>query len=272
MMVKKHIAVVLVTLFAFACNESVEVPTDDIIVPETVDTTFAPLGAQEVTLSEVEEYYLKHADDFKPSTSLGTPGKGSLENAKLMPFSGPNFQYFDTLSYTEGRAFTNGKTRNCLLDAYKQLQTDVPSRTFFVMECSTKRGGKLWPHRTHQNGLSVDFMMPLTKSGQPFVDLDTIGAKHYFLSFNKSGLWMKDQSVSIDFDLVAQHILELHNAGEKNGLGISKVIINTDLKPEFYATPHGQIVKDLEIYVVKSLTPTINALHDDHYHIDFVEL
>lgn len=268
----KYLAFGIAVLLFSACNEHVDGPMFDVEPSPMVDTSITPFPAQEAALSKVEEYYLNATDNLEPSVSKGTPGNGSLENGKLMPFSGPNFQYFDTLSYLKGRAYTNAKTRDCILAAYQRLETEVPAHKFVVMECSHENGGKLWPHRTHQNGLSVDFMMPKLKDGKPFTELDTIGAAHYFLTFNKSGQWSEDQAVSINFDLVAQHILELHNVAGEHGLAIKKVIIKTELKDELYATPHGQVLEELEIYVVKSLTPKVNALHDDHYHVDFEEL
>jgi len=50
---------------------------------------------------------------------------------------------------------------------------------------------------------------------------------------------------------------------------LSKVIINTDLKDELFATKFGKVLKTSGIYLVQKLSPLINSLHDDHYHIDF---
>jgi penicillin-insensitive murein endopeptidase len=71
------------------------------------------------------------------------------------------------------------------------------------MECSNKEGGRIFPHRTHQNGLSVDFMIPLIKNGIPYYGLDNLGANHYLLDFNNNGEYLKDTSIKIDFNMVA---------------------------------------------------------------------
>ncbi len=139
------------------------------------------------------------------------------------------------------------------------------------MECSNEHGGKLFPHRTHQNGLSVDFMMPLTQGGKAYYGLDDLEKDHYWLEFDNDGNYSKDKSVAIDFDLMVQHILLLDQQARENGLKVSKVIIKIELKDEMFATSYGEKLKSSGVYVVKSLTPMINALHDEHYHIDFEE-
>src|SRR5690554_8143272 len=75
------------------------------------------------------------------------------------------------------------------------------------MELSSEEGEKLYPHKTHQNGLSVDFMMPKLKDGKDYYGLDTLGVNHYLLKFNDHGEYDKDPSITIDFDVMARHLL-----------------------------------------------------------------
>lgn len=220
---------------------------------------------------KIKQYYQKHKGDTVPSISIGTVSNGSILHAKLLPFSGANYQYFDRWSYLNGRAFLNGYVLNTVLNSYAHLNGKLPNRTFKVMECAHKKGGKLFPHRTHQNGLSVDFMMPLQKEGKPYYGLDDKGVKHYLLQFDDAGRYEKDKSISIDFDLVAQHIIELNKQAIKQGFKIKKVIIKIELKDDLFKTKHGKLLKKSGIYLVQGLTPKINDLHDDHYHIDFEE-
>lgn len=137
------------------------------------------------------------------------------------------------------------------------------------MECSKENGGPLPPHRTHQNGLSVDFASPLCKFGQPYYTLDTIGAQHYLLDFDKAGKLKTDTTVALAFDLIAHHILILNDLSKKHGLKVTKVIFNTDLQDDLKQTEHGSRIVSENIYLVRSLSSVINSLHDDHYHIDF---
>lgn len=221
---------------------------------------------------KVQHYVKNHKNNSLPSESVGVVSKGSLKNGKLLPFSGTNFYYFDEKSYLSGRAFANHKVYNTILRSYKVLEDYYPNRKFRIMECSNESGGKMWPHRTHQNGMSSDFMMPKLKSNQPYYGLDSLGIKHYWLSFDDNGKYTKDDSIIIDFEKIAHHILILNMEGKNQGLKISKVIIKVAYKDELFIGKYGQLLKNSGIYIVKSLTPEINAVHDDHYHIDFQEL
>lgn len=205
----------------------------------------------------------------KSSLAKGTVSDGSLENGYMVPFKGDNYRYFDEISYVSDRAFLHEKVLNTALGAYKELNKLHPNRKFVIMECSNKNGGKIYPHRTHQNGLSIDFMSPLIKDGKPYYDLDILGGRHYLLDFDAQGRYLKDLSVKIDFEMMAQHIWQLHQQGKKNGVKIKKVILNTNLKDDLFATATGKILKNSGIYFVQALRPLINSLHDDHYHIDF---
>ncbi|MAW64677.1 MAG: replication initiation protein [Flavobacteriales bacterium] len=217
-------------------------------------------------------YIQKNSNDSLASESIGSVSNGSLKNGKLVPFYGSNFTYFDLASYLSGRAFLNSKVLKAILEGYKTLETEQPNRKFKIMECAHKKGGKLWPHHTHQNGLSVDFMMPKTKNKKPCYDLDTLGIRHYWLIFNNSGQYLKDNSISIDFESVAQHILILNKKAKKNKLKIEKVIIKVEFKEKLFEGKQGRKLKESGIYIVKSLTSKMNELHDDHYHIDFKEI
>lgn len=219
----------------------------------------------------VIEFYNKNSKIENSSKSLGTVSKGSLEFGKIIPFCGKNFTYFDRDSYLASRAFTSDAVKSIILNTYDSLYVEFPTRKFYLMELSHQNGGKLFPHRTHQNGLSVDFMLPKLKNTEANYELDTLGKNHYFLQFNDEGKYSEDPSIVIDFDLVAKHILLLNQEARKIGYGIEKVIIKVEYKDELFATPNGKLLKESGIYIVKSLTSEINAIHDDHFHVDFVK-
>lgn len=217
----------------------------------------------------INAYYLENEGTNLPSEAIGSVSQGSLKNGKLVPFNGPNYHYFDTLSYLSGRAFVHDKLKATLIKTYKELESAHPDHHFCLMECSNKEGGKIHPHRTHQNGLSVDFMSPLQKNGEPYYGLDSLGAEHYLLSFDAKGRYAEDTSISINFEVLAQHLLILESQAREQGLKISKVIFKMELKDELYSSKYGEKLKQSSIYITKNLSPLINALHDDHYHVDF---
>jgi penicillin-insensitive murein endopeptidase len=204
------------------------------------------------------------------SASHGTTGNGSLENAYQINYSTKNSKYFSFISYyLMDNGFVNSKLYQTLIDSYKECEKTCSETKFRIMECSDKQGGKLYLHRTHQNGLSVDFMVPKTKNGRQSRFYDRIGLLHYLLNFDSSGKFNLNKKISIDFETIGKHIISLDNAAKKNGLVISKVILKIDLKDDLYNTESGKEVKKRGIYFAKYLPKYIDIMHDDHYHIDF---
>jgi penicillin-insensitive murein endopeptidase len=222
-------------------------------------------------IDPIRKYYNKHAVDTLTSISHGSVSDGSMEHGKLIPYYGSNYSYFDTTSYFSGRAFLHEDVLGITLKAYKELE-NASDRFYRIMECANKNGGKLFPHQTHQNGTSIDFMMPLIKDHKPYYKLDETGVNHYWLTFDDTGKYSEDKSVEIDFEAVAQHILILNDAANKRGWKVKKVIIKIELKDELYATPSGKKLKAKGIYVVQGLSKMVNALHDEHFHIDFAKV
>ncbi len=236
----------------------------EVMVKDSIRIQTEKIGNQTVA-----EFILKNKEDSTSSVSTGTVANGGLVNGKLMPYRGENFQYFDSISYMSGRAFCHQDVRKTIVETYDLLRQSCPGRVFQLMECSNQCGGSMFPHQTHQNGLSIDFMMPLQKSDEPFYDLDNLGADHYWLKFDNNGRYEKDKSVQIDFETVAIHLLLLNNVARKYGLKVSKVIIKIELKDELFSGLNGKKLESSDIYVVQKLNPIINNLHDDHFHVDF---
>ena len=257
----KYLIIVIHLLIFCACSgQKTESPVEGQLSEESV-VVVSPL-------SEVETYYLEHKQDSIIGSSKGSVSNGSLENGTLLAFEGANFQYFDTTSYLGGRAFTHQLVARTILDTYKILAA-TSKRKWFLMELSNEHGGKIFPHRTHQNGMSVDFMSPLKKDGEDYVELDNTGAQHYMLEFDNDGKLKDNPSISLDFDQIAHHLIVLDEQARKHGLKIENVIFKMELRDELFATPYGKKMLEKNIYVTRNLTPLINSLHDDHYHVDF---
>lgn len=223
-------------------------------------------------VNKIQIFQLLHSDSTKKSISIGSVSNGSLKNGKLMPFEGENFFYFDTSSYLQGRAFVNQKVKFLCLETYRELNITLPKRKFGIMECSHEKGGKLSPHITHQNGLSVDFMTPMQSKDTANYSLDYIGLQHYFLDFDADGKYLKNKSIEIDFDAMALHILKINELAKKHGLKIDKILFKIELKDNLFASKYGDKLKASGIYFALKLPTHINNLHDDHYHIDFKSL
>ena len=206
------------------------------------------------------------------SKSHGRVGNGSLEKAWLLPYTGENYKYFSFISYyLMKNGYLNSKVQQTVLEAYQICKTTTPNTYFRVMECANKKGGKMLIHKTHQTGMSVDFMVPKIRNGKQTKWLDWLGMFHYLLEFDNSGHSKLDAKTHIDFETMGKHILALDQAARKNGLRIKMVILKIELKDDFYKTESGKKVKAKGIYFARNLPHWTNKVHDDHYHVDFVE-
>lgn len=204
------------------------------------------------------------------SKSVGKVNKGELINGRRFPMRGDNFKYFSPLSYLLfNRAWVHSKVYEITVEAYKELGSTQKDQKFLLMECSKKDGGKVWPHRTHQNGTSIDFGVPLIKNGKPKYLHHQYGVFHYTMKFDEHGRCSWNKSIQIDFETIGKHILALDKAARKRGMYIKKVIMKIDLKDDFYSTKSGKLVKEKGIYFARVLPEIIDNVHDDHYHIDF---
>lgn len=203
------------------------------------------------------------------SLSVGDYNKGSLQNGYLLPRTGKNFQCYSWISYyLLGREYTNSRVYRTVLAAYQAMEERCPGRTFIYMESARRKGGRPFPHRTHQNGLSIDFMSPLVWHDRPKY-YNGLGLFRYLLNFDATGKSTLNSAVTIDFEVLATHLLLLEKHARKNGLIISKIILKIELKDELFATESGKKLKASGIYFAQNLTPVLNEAHDDHYHVDF---
>ncbi|MCG8698510.1 MAG: hypothetical protein MI922_10690 [Bacteroidales bacterium] len=204
------------------------------------------------------------------STSSGTPGSGSLRNAYQVDYKTNNAKHFSPMSYyLFGNGYVNSRLYHTIVESYQECEKTCPNIDFRLMECSDKRGGNLMLHRTHNNGLSVDFMVPKIKNGKQSKFYDKLGLWHYLLQFDSSGRLKLNKKVKIDFETIGRHIIALDNAARKNGLKVSKVILMINLKDDFYKTQSGKEIKRRGIYFARKLSPVVDMMHDDHYHVDF---
>jgi penicillin-insensitive murein DD-endopeptidase len=198
------------------------------------------------------------------STCYGTTQTGHLVNGWQLPSSGKNFEAYSSLGVLLGRNYVHSKVYQVVLAAYKELETTAPENVFVYGESGFKEGGKFKPHKTHQNGLSVDFFVPVTNSDGESVELpiSPLNKFGYDIEFNESA---KYKDLSIDFEAIAQHLLAMNNAADQQGVGISVVIFENSFQRMLFSTPSGKALPSLMRFSVKK--PWVR--HDEHYHIDF---
>ncbi len=198
-----------------------------------------------------------------PSRSFGTPGSGRIENAKRLPTSGPNFEAYSRLGASLGRASVHEKVRQVVLEAYQQMYEIDPQLRFVYGETGWPWGGDFYPHKTHRNGLSVDFLVPVLEFNSSSVMPHAIWtAWGYNNDFDENG---KLDNFKIDFKTMAMHIEEVGKSAQKNGLKIRRIIFAPDLQKLLKKEKLGR--KMMRSYRFSKTEAWVR--HDEHYHIDF---
>jgi len=199
------------------------------------------------------------------STCYGTTADGRLKNGVLLPAKGNNFEAYSLLARSLGRTYVHSGVSDIMLNSYAALYESNPNKVYKYAETGFKEGGKFKPHKTHQNGLSVDFMVPVVNSEGESVHLPTN-------PFNKFGYNIEFDSNStfniykIDYEAMAAHIATLDKTTRKAGYSIWRVIFDPKLQPNLLKTTFAKYLKDN----IQFSTKPSWVRHDEHYHVDFV--
>lgn len=198
-----------------------------------------------------------------PSRSHGSLKQGWLENGKRLPTDGANFTSYSRLGALLGRTSVHHRVRATMLESFEALRRELPAVTFMIGETGWPGGGRIRPHVTHQNGLSVDFMVPVRRQGSPASIPSTLFNKFgYGLEFDSTG---RADDLEIDFEAMATHLDHLERAALRNGLAIEVVIFDNELQKRLLAMRRGSELKERIRFSTKK--PWIR--HDEHYHVDF---
>ena len=207
---------------------------------------------------------LQAEDLTQESTCYGTTKNGRIDNAARLPTKGVNFVSYSTLAVLAGRSYVHTTVREVILNAFNSLEKARPNTIYMYGETGFKNGGPLNPHKTHQNGLSVDFMVPVLNKDNQSVPLPTgpFNKFGYSIEFDKQG---KFKDLSIDFEAMAAHIKALHVEARKQGINLWRVLFDPGLQPFLYDTPDGGYITQ-HILIPKKRSW---VRHDEHYHVDF---
>jgi len=205
-------------------------------------------------------FYL-HAQE---STCYGTTSNGRLENGVQLPSDGKNFVSYSSIAEVAGRTYVHSTVKSIILDAYKDLETEQPSKVYKYAETGFEEGGQFKPHKTHRNGLSVDFMTPVLDKKGESVHLPThaLNKYGYNIEFDENDRY---DDYTIDYEALAAHLVALDKAAKVHGVGIWRVIFDPKLQPKLLKTQYGRYIKE---NITLSTKPSW-VRHDEHYHVDF---
>lgn len=199
------------------------------------------------------------------STCYGTTVDGRLENGVQLPRSGNNFVTYSNVARLAGRTYVHSEVKEIVVAAYAALETSQPNKVYKYAETGFAEGGQFKPHKTHRNGLSVDFITPVRNADGESVHLPThpFNKFGYDIEFDADGGY---EGFSIDYDALAAHIVELDKAAKAKGYKLWRVIFDPQLQPGLYATRYGSYIKaNIQLSTQRSW-----VRHDEHYHVDFI--
>jgi penicillin-insensitive murein DD-endopeptidase len=198
------------------------------------------------------------------STCFGTTANGRLEGGVRLPGAGPNYSSYSSVGMLAGRTFVHDVVAGVVTSAYQALEKSSPGKVFVYGETGWEKGGRFRQHRTHQNGLSVDFMVPVLDRQGKSVPLPTnIFNKYgYDIDFDTKGEWGE---LRIDFEAIGEHLFQLDKSAREAKSGIALVIFDVDYLPKLFATRRGDWLKSNVQFMQKQAW----VRHDDHYHVDF---
>lgn len=198
------------------------------------------------------------------SVCFGTVGIGRLDGGVALPSEGANFSPYTSLADTVGRTYVHSKVRDVVVATYAALQNTAPGKRYVYGETGWRNGGRFRPHRTHQNGLSVDFFVPVTDSTRTSVPLPTSvwNKWGYNIEFDANA---KYGEYSIDFEALGEHLYQLHRAAAGKGVGVALVILDPPFLPKLFATKRGPYLEQH----LNFMRGKAWWRHDEHYHVDF---
>ncbi len=122
------------------------------------------------------------------------------------------------------------------------METELPDNVFKYAETGFEQGGQFKPHKTHRNGLSVDFMVPVVDEKGLSVHLPTLPLNRfgYDIEFNAQGEFGE---LTIDYEAMGLHLVSLHKETKRRGYDIWRVIFDPQLQPYLFKTKHGEYLR-----------------------------
>ncbi|BFM15700.1 hypothetical protein R50073_18830 [Maricurvus nonylphenolicus] len=195
---------------------------------------------------------------------FGTTSNGRLEQGVKLPAEGKNYVGYSAVARIAGRTYVHSTVKDIVVAAYQNLESSQPGKVYKYAETGFKQGGEFKPHKTHRNGLSVDFMTPMKNQKGESVHLPThpLNKFGYDIELDSQGHY---DGLSVDYEALAAHIVSLHKEAKSRGYELWRVIFDPQLQPGLLETQYGEYLqKHIQLSKKRSW-----VRHDEHYHVDF---
>jgi penicillin-insensitive murein endopeptidase len=210
--------------------------------------------------------FFRAVESSAPSESFGTPAAGHLVHGKRLPIAGENYLAYSRFGALLGRTNVDLRVRDTVLDACAQLAAANDRRVYQYGETGWPGGGRFWPHKSHENGMSVDFLLAARDANGPkLLSCWPWNQFCYGLHFDAQG---KLGSLEMDRGATIAQLRALAAAAPHHGLKIKVVILDESLRDLLLAEPAGATLR--EVIWFNTQKPWIK--HDQHFHADFEPL
>lgn len=181
-------------------------------------------------------------DSKEPSISYGNNNKGSLENARRLPYKHKGYTSYSYLGYLAGRTFVHEKVKITLLEAFENLDGKYNNWDFVIGDASAKEGGPMSFQEEKQNGLTVDFLLPLAIDGKPYNKQRITNYWNYAMTFDQTG---RLDGMEVDYSVLAGMLVEIQMAAAKHDLTIKKIEMHPEIKRGLLGKNIASILKNI---------------------------
>jgi penicillin-insensitive murein DD-endopeptidase len=190
--------------------------------------------------------------------------------AYKLPYRGENYKFYGTINFhIYGKAFVNNKLYNAFIEAQQLSKKNIESVQIRVYKSSGKHFGHLDPRNTKRCGNRIVFMTPMLKKGIPVRYYYRTGLFRQFYKFNSAGASSGKSKICIDFETLAQYLINLDDAAHFFGIRVKSVTLKKDFIKHLYKTSKGKELKERDIRFIKYLSPKINRKYEELFLVVF---
>lgn len=195
--------------------------------------------------------------------AYGGRGCGKLDGGVALPCSGQNYEAFSTTACATGRNYLHPLVVETIVAAYQALEKTDSKRDWQYGDMGWKDGGPFEPHKTHQNGLSADFFVPVVnEEGEPdLVPISVFNKFGYGVDFSDSGVF---ENLRVDWKAIAAHLVALEQEGKQRGVAVELVILDPGFQK--LLLKHAPEAAQFEGRFSRKRAW---VRHDEHYHVNF---
>jgi len=220
-------------------------------------------------LSCVSLYYSSGQLNFEKKEGLFFSNTKISDIAYKLPYRGENYKFYGTLKFhIYGNAFVNNGVYNTFIEAQHLSKYNLPKMHIRIFKSSGKNFGYLNQNKSSVSGNRIVFMTPMTKNGQAVKYYYRTGIFRMFYRFDASGN-TKTKHLNIDFDSLAQYLINLDDAAHFFGLKIETVTVKREFIKTLYNTSSGKELKCRDIRFIKYLSRKMNKKYEELFLVVF---